>query len=122
MLNQFVVVGRLVSKPESKTSENGKSYSNFTIAVPRSYKNADGEYDTDFLDVTAFGSNSETTAEYCQKGDLIGIKGRIETSTYETENGDKRKSTQIIAERITFLQSSKTKEDDVEKDSDDLDM
>ena len=54
MMNQFCCVGRLVSDPEKQTSENGKSYLNFTLAVPRSYKNADGEYETDFIDCTLF--------------------------------------------------------------------
>ena len=83
-MNQFVGVGRLVAKPEVKTSENGKTYANFTVAVPRSYKNADGEYETDFIDVVAFGQISESTAEYCNKGDVIGVKGRIETRNFHT--------------------------------------
>lgn len=123
MMNQFFGVGRLVAQPEVKESENGKKYTNFTIAVQRSYKNADGVYETDFLDVVSFGPMAETTAEYCQKGDMVGVKGRVETSSYETEDGEKRKSTQIIADRITFLSSSKNKETESEIDSeDDLDM
>jgi len=123
MMNQFWGVGRLVAKPETKTSENGKSYLNFTIAVPRSYKNADGEYETDFLDVVAFGQIADATAEYCQKGDMVGVKGRIETSVYENESGEKRKSTQLIADKVSFLSASKEKDDDIEKESDDdLDM
>ena len=123
-MNQFVGVGRLVAKPEVKESENGKKYINYTIAVQRSYKNADGEYETDFLDVVSFGQVAESTAEYCEKGDIIGVKGRIETSNYEIEDGEKRKSTQIIADRVTFL-SSKEKADEIEaksKSEDDLDM
>ncbi|MDO4962853.1 MAG: single-stranded DNA-binding protein [bacterium] len=123
MMNQFWGVGRLVAEPEKKTSENGKSYLNFTVAVPRSYKNADGEYETDFIDVVTFGPMAETTSEYCKKGDLIGIKGRVETSVYENEAGEKKKSTQIIADRISFLSSAKIKEDENVKVSDgDLDM
>ena len=122
-MNQFWAVGRLVAQPEAKESENGKKYMNFTIAVPRSYKNADGEYETDFIDVVTFGQIADTTAEYCKKGDLIGVKGRIETSVYENESGEKKKNTQIIADRITFLSSSKIKEDENVKESDDdLDM
>ena len=123
MMNQFFGVGRLVAQPEVKESENGKKYTNFTIAVQRSYKNADGVYETDFLDVVSFGPMAETTAEYCQKGDMVGVKGRVETSSYENEDGEKRKSTQIIADRITFLSSSKNKETESEIESeDDLDM
>ena len=123
MMNQFFGVGRLVAQPEVKESENGKKYTNFTIAVQRSYKNADGVYETDFLDVVSFGPMAETTCEYCQKGDMVGVKGRVETSSYQNEDGEKRKSTQIIADRITFLSSSKNKETESEIESeDDLDM
>ena len=123
MMNNFFGVGRLVADPEVKESENGKKYSNFTIAVQRSYKNADGVYDADFLDVVAFGPMAETTSEYCKKGDIIGIKGRVETSSYENEDGEKKKSTQVVADRITFLSSARIKEDENVKVSDgDLDM
>ena len=90
--------------------------------MPRSYKDADGAYDTDFIDVVVFGPIAESTAEYCKKGDMIGVKGRIETSVYENEDGEKKKSTQLIADKITYLSSSKEKTDDVEKSDDDLDM
>ena len=65
---------------------------------------------------------AETTSEYCKKGDLIGIKGRVETSVYENEAGEKKKSTQIIADRISFLSSAKIKEDENVKVSDDEDL
>ncbi len=123
MMNQFCCVGRLVSDPEKQTSENGKSYLNFTLAVPRSYKNADGEYETDFIDAVTFGPVADNATEYCKKGDLVGIKGRIETSVYENEAGEKKKSTQVVADRITFLSSARIKEDENVKVSDgDLDM
>lgn len=120
MLNQIVIVGRLTSNPEVVKSEEGKERSQITLAVPRSYKNADGEYDTDFVDCILWGGVAENTAEYCHKGDIVGIKGRIQTNTYETESGEKKKSTQIVAEKVTFLSSSKNNE--VEKSDEDLDM
>ena len=123
MLNQFVGVGRLVAEPSVKETEDGKQVSNITIAVPRSYKNENGEYDTDFVDVVLWNGIAENTAEYCHKGDRIGVKGRIQTSNDETEDGEKRKSTQIVAEKITFLSSSKDKKDDLETTKDDdMDM
>ena len=122
MLNQFVGVGRLVGTPEVKETEDGKKVSNITIAVPRSYKNAEGVYDTDFVDVVLWDGVASNTAEYCHKGDIIGVKGRIQTNNYETEDGEKRKSTQIVAEKVTFLSSRKEKEDDIEKSDDELDM
>lgn len=122
MMNNFFGVGRLVADSEVKESENGKKYSNFTIAVQRSYKNADGVYDADFLDVVAFGPMAETTSEYCKKGDIIGIKGRVETSSYENEDGEKKKSTQIVADRISFISSKAKDINNVIEEDDDLDM
>ena len=106
MLNQVVLVGRLVSKPELELTENGKKKSRITLAVPRSYKNMDGEYDTDFLDCTLWTNVAENTTEYCSTGDMIGIKGRIQSRVIEGQDGAKKKKTEIIAERVTFLASS----------------
>lgn len=121
-MNQVVMVGRLVKDPEIKESEDGKAHSNITLAVQRHYKNADGIYETDFVDCVLWDTTASTTAEYCRKGDIIGVKGRLQTSEYENSNGEKRKATQVVAERITFLQS-KAKTEEVEKDnSDDMEM
>ena len=123
MLNQIVIVGRLTGNPEVvKSDEEGKERSQITLAVPRSYKNADGEYDTDFVDCVLWGPVATNTPEYCHKGDIVGVKGRIQTNNYETENGEKKKSTQIVAEKVTFLSSKKEKDDDIEKSDDEMEM
>lgn len=111
MLNQIVLVGRLVKDIEVEELESGKRVVNAVLAVPRNFKNSEGEYDTDFIDVVIWNSIADNTAEYCHKGDIIGIKGRLETNNYETENGEKRKSTQVIAEKVTFLSSNRVRED-----------
>ena len=112
MLNQVMLVGRLVEKPEVKVLESGKKVSNITVAVQRAYKNAEGIYDTDFIDCVLWEGIATNTAEYCNKGDIVGVKGRLETSTYETEDGTKKKTTTINVERLTFLSSSKASEED----------
>jgi single-strand DNA-binding protein len=117
MLNQVVVVGRLVRDPEVEKTESGKDRTFITVAVPRAYKNENGEYDTDFVDCVLWNNIATNTTEYCHKGDIIGVKGKIETNTYETEDGEKKKSTQIVAEKVTFLSSKAP-----EKSDDDLDM
>ena len=106
MVNQIVLVGRIARTPETKVTENGKKYATITLAVPRNYKNANGEYDTDFLDCTLWSSVAESTSEYCETGDMIGIKGRLQTRIIETPEGTKRKKTEIIAEKVTFLTSN----------------
>ena len=107
MLNQIILVGRLVKTPEVTETESGKKMSYITLAIPRSFKNADGEYDTDFIDCTLWTGIAECTSEYCQKGDTLGIKGRIQTQLYEKSDGSKIKSTEVIAEKVTFLTSKK---------------
>ena len=74
MLNQVVLVGRIVKTPELRVTETGKKTATVTLAVPRNYKNMNGEYDTDFLDCTLWTNIAENTTEYCQTGDMVGIK------------------------------------------------
>lgn len=114
MLNQVILVGRLVKSPELQLTDTGKKMSLITLAVPRSYKNVNGEYDTDFLDCTLWTNIAENTAEYCKSGDVIGIKGRVQSRLIEKEDGTKVKKTDIIAEKVTFLSSGKTSKPDNE--------
>lgn len=72
MLNQVVLVGRIVKTPELRVTDSGKKVTTVTLAVPRSYKNSTGEYETDFLDCTLWTNVAENTVEYCQTGDMVG--------------------------------------------------
>lgn len=111
MLNQIVLVGRLVKKPEVKELESGKKVCNITVACPRSFNNSDGEYETDFIECKLFDGNAVNTAEYCKKGDIVGIKGRLQTSTLEKEDGTKTYKMDVVAEKLTFLTSKKSDEE-----------
>lgn len=106
MLNQAVLVGRIVKEPELKQTESGKNVSNITLAVPRSFKNSNGEYDTDFISCVLWKGIAESTVSYCKKGDLVGIKGRIQTRSVE-ENDSKRQYVEVVAEKVTFLSTRK---------------
>lgn len=106
MLNQIVIVGRLVKDPELKETEGGKKVTNITLAVPRSFKNADGEYDTDYINCTLWTGVAESTTEYCHKGDIIGVKGRVQTRSYEKDEQMKY-VTEVVAEKVTFLTNKK---------------
>ena len=110
MLNQVVLVGRLTKDLEVKELEDGKKVTNMTLAIPRSFKNAEGEYETDFIDCSLWNSIAENTAEYCKKGDIIGVKGRLQSSSFEKEDGNKEFRTQVMAEKVTFL-SSRSKDE-----------
>lgn len=104
MLNQAVLVGRIVKNPELKDTDRGK-VTNITLAVPRSFKNTNGEYDTDFISCVLWKGVAESTVEYCKKGDLVGIKGRIQTRDVELEDETHKKYVEVIAEKVTFLSS-----------------
>ena len=113
MLNQIILVGRLTRDITVNKSENGIKVATISLAIPRSFKNSDGLYDTDFIDCVAFDNIAENTSEYCSKGDIVGVKGRIQTRMIESKEKDKKeeKVTEIICEKITFL-SSRTKEEE----------
>ena len=107
MLNQVILVGRLVRTPELQLTETGKKRSLITLAVNRGYKNQDGEYETDFLDCTLWTGIAENTAEYCKSGDIIGVKGRLQTWLIDNEDGTKHKKMEIVADKVTFLASAR---------------
>lgn len=103
MLNQVVMVGRLVEKPIVEESENGRKVSEITLAVPRSYKNAERIYETDFIKCTLWNDIAENTVKYCNKGDIIRVKGRLQCL-----GGSEL---QVVAEKITFLSNNENKEE-----------
>jgi len=103
MLNQIVLVGRLTKTPEIMENQDGSKFAIITLAVPRSWKNANGEYETDFIDCTVLGNVASNTCEYCKSGDLVGVKGRV-------QNVCDTAQIQIIAEKVTFLSSRKPNE------------
>ena len=107
MLNNAVIVGRIVQDPELKETERGGKLANIVLAVPRSFKNSNGEYETDFINCTLWRGIAESTVEYCKKGDLVGIKGRIQTRDVELEDETHKKYVEVIAEKVTFLSSKR---------------
>jgi len=112
MLNNIVLVGRLTRDPEVNKTDSNKNYSHITLAVPRSFKNMNGEYETDFVDCILWDSVAKSTSEYCHKGDIVGVKGRIQSDVKEQEDGSKKYYMNIIAERVTFLSSNNQKKAD----------
>ena len=109
MLNQVVLVGRLTSDPEIITTENGKKMSTINIAVQRSYKNMDGLYETDFIRCILWNGVASSTHEYCHSGDIVGVKGRLQTRSYEKDD-EKKYVMEVIADKVTFLSNKKAEE------------
>ncbi|EFV35501.1 Single-stranded DNA-binding protein ssbB [Gemella morbillorum] len=111
MLNQVILIGRLVKKPELRVSEGGVNYIKATLAVQSEFKNKDGDYDTEFLEFTAFGKLAENTAKYCDKGSLLNIVGSLNNNVYKDKNGVNHYQLSIIANKVSFLSRSVKKEE-----------
>ena len=104
-MNSVMLVGRLTRTPELFSTESGKKGTYITLAINRPYKNVDGEYETDYLDCMLWTGVAESAAEYCRKGDTIGVRGKLQTRIIENEDGTKTKKMDIIADRISFISS-----------------
>ncbi len=116
MVNQVILVGRLCSNPEFIELENGKKRGNINLAVPRPYKNSDGAYETDFIRCSLWNNIASNVAEYCKKGDVISIKGRIQTGSYEDKEGKKQFSMEIVADKVSFITSRNMSKNNNERD------
>lgn len=107
MINKVILVGRLTKDPELKYLEDGKAVTSITLAVNRNFKNQKGEYETDFINCTLWQKNAENTANYCKKGTVLGVTGRIQTRSYDNQEGTRIYVTEVVAEGIKFLSSKK---------------
>ena len=110
MLNQVVLVGRIVYDLELKKNDSGKKYLSLMLAIPRSFKNIEGTYDTDFIRCIVWDNVASNTSEYCKKGDIVGLKGRLQSRLVE-RNEKKENIMEVIGDKVTFLTSSKEKEE-----------
>lgn len=102
MLNRVALVGRLTKDVELRRTGNGKAVANFTIAVNRNFKTGDGQ-EADFLNVVAWGKVAENTEQYCSKGSLVSIDGRLQSRNYENNQGQKVFVTEVVADSIQFI-------------------
>ena len=115
MHNLVYLIGRLTEDPQIKTFEDGKSSLAINLAVQRSYKNEDGIYEVDYIRCVLWNGVASHTSEYCKKGDLVGVKGRLQTRSYQVEKETKY-ITEVIVDKVSFLASKrKDKEDAVEE-------
>ena len=105
-MNILMIVGRLTKDAELKTLESGKEVTRISLAVNRSFKNQDGTYDTDFIDCSLWDGFAQNVSTYCKKGDLVGIRGRLQMNSYEKDDV-KHKYLEVIVEKISFLSSNK---------------
>ena len=106
-MNKAILVGRLTRDAELRTTGSGTSVCSFTLAVNRRFKNADGNYDADFINCVAWRAQAEFISKQFKKGDMFGIVGSLQTRTYE-KDGTKVHITEVIVEEVSFVGGKKS--------------
>lgn len=104
MINRVVLVGRLTKDPEFRTTPSGVNIANFTLAVNRTFTNAQGEREADFINVVVFRKQAENVNNYLFKGHLAGVDGRIQSRSYENKEGQRVFVTEVVADSVQFLE------------------
>lgn len=103
MLNRVVLVGRLTKDPEFRTTPSGVEVSTFTLAVNRTFTNAQGEREADFINVVVFRKQAKNVNDYLSKGSLAGVDGRVQSRNYENNEGRRVFVTEVVADSVQFL-------------------
>ena len=104
MLNRVVLVGRLTKDPEYRTTPSGVSVATFTLAVNRTFTNAQGEREADFINCVVFRRQAENVNNYLSKGSLAGVDGRIQSRSYENQEGRRIFVTEVVCDSVQFLE------------------
>lgn len=105
MINNVTLVGRLTAVPDLRKTPSNVSALQGTLAVNRNFKNQNGEREADFINFQAWRGTADIIAEYCGKGSLIGITGRIQTRNYENQQGQRVYVTEVVADSVALLES-----------------
>lgn len=108
MLNKIVIMGRLTKDPELRRTQSGVSVCSCTVAVEREFKGADGNRETDFINVVAWRNTAEFLAKYFGKGQLVCVTGALQMRSYEDRDGNKRTAAEVIADGVYFTGERKT--------------
>lgn len=106
-MNRVCLVGRLTAKPELRYTGSNTAYTRFSIAVNRTFSNSQGEREADFINIVAWRRQAETICQYLDKGSQVSIDGRIQTGSYTGQDGNKRYTTEVVADNVQFLESKR---------------
>lgn len=107
MYNKIILIGRLTADPELKFTPSGLPVAKFTLAVNRGFKNAQGESETDFIDIVVWRGLAETCSNHLKKGYMIAVDGRLQIRSYEDNQGVRRKAAEVVTENVRFLDRGK---------------
>lgn len=106
MLNEIIVMGRLCADPELRRTNTGTAVTSFTLAVDRDFK-AEGEAETDFIEIVAFKHSAEFVCKHFTKGRMAIVKGRLQIRNWTDKDNNKRKTAEIVADRVYFGDSKR---------------
>ena len=109
-MNKVILIGRLARDPEMRTTGSGISVTRFTVAVSRPFTPQGGQPQTDFIGCIAWRRQAENIAKYCTKGSQVAVEGRIQTGSYDGQDGQRHYTTDIVADNVTFLGSRSSNE------------
>lgn len=104
MLNRVVLAGRLTKDPEFRTTQSGVDVATFTLAVNRNFKSKNGEQQADFINVVVFRNQAQNVNNYLSKGSLAGVDGRIQSRSYENQEGKRVFVTEVVCDSVQFLE------------------
>lgn len=107
MLNKAILIGRLTRDPELRYTPSGVAVASFGLAVERPYANQQGEREVDFIDIVVWRKLAELCANYIGKGRLVAVDGRIQVSSFEGQDGQKRRKVEVVADTVKFLDKPK---------------
>ena len=107
MLNKIILMGRLTRDPELRRTQSGTVVASFTLAVDRDYKPQDGERETDFIDIVAWRGTGEFVSKYFTKGRMAVVEGRLQVRDWTDKDGNKRRSTEVVADNVYFGDSKR---------------
>jgi len=110
MLNRVVLIGRLTRDPELRYTPNGTPLARFSLAVERPFTSQSGERGVDFIDIVVWGKLAETVTDHLNKGRLVAVEGRLQVRSYENNQGQKRRVSEVVAEKVQFLDWPKEKQ------------
>lgn len=109
MLNRIILMGRLTANPELKSTTTGKSVTSFSIAVERNYNRTGEERKVDFFNIVCWNSTAEFVCRYFAKGNMIALEGKLQSRTYQANDGSTRYVTEIVADTVSFTGERVTK-------------
>lgn len=107
-MNKAILIGRLTRDPELRSTSTGRNVCQFSVAVNRTYTNASGEREADFINCVVWDKQAENLVKYQKKGNQIAVEGRIQTRNYDDKDGKKVYVTEILASNISFLDAKGT--------------